>query len=282
MRKWLRKSLFVLNLVLYIITVICCILGAVADIIQPINLVRLFEYLHINLSYTDFIIVGWACAFLAIALHFLRNLYVFQGGSMKKKNVCTTDRYVLADDELIAIRCFTPFTLVGFSVYTIILLIWAFREKNDIVCWLFAGGFLLVLFILCYNTFRYLKYYFMQFCICDYKISNSVRSHPEVSLKLFDQLFFTTAAVEFSFGRVERTKTFYLFSERKVQIDDIDGSGFNVLIKLYHNGIVIIPKTEATDLWINSELKISTIPNFPDSVILNQPPEQLPISFIDG
>ena len=201
---------------------------------------------------------------------------------MKKKNVCTTDRYVLSDDELLAIRVFTPIGLIGFFGYTIILLTIAFREKNDIVSWLFAGGFLLVLFILCYNTFRYLKYYFMQFCICDYKISNSVRSHPEVSLKLFDQLFFTTAAVEFTFGRVERTKTFYLFSERKVQIDDIDGSGFNVLIKLYHNGIVIIPKTEATDLWINSELKISAIPNFPDSVILNQPPEQLPISFIDG
>lgn len=201
---------------------------------------------------------------------------------MKKKNVCTTDRYVLSDDELFAIRCFTPIGLIGFSGYTIILLTMAFREKNDIVCWLFAGGFLLVLFVCCYDTFRYFKFYFMQFYICDYKISNSVRSHPEVSLKLFDQLFFTTAAVEFTFGRVRRTKIFYLFSERKVQIDDIDGYDVKVLMNLYHNGIIIIPKTEVTDLWINSELKISDIPNFPDFVILNQPIEQLPNSFIDG
>lgn len=202
---------------------------------------------------------------------------------MEKKNVSTLSGYVLSDDEILAIRCFTPISLVGFSGYTIILLIVAFREKNDIVCWLFASGFLLFLLVCCYDTFRYLKFYFMQFCICEHKISNSVRSHREVSLKLFDQLFFTTAAVEFSFGRVGRTKTFYLFSERKVQIEDIDGSGVKVLKNLYHNGIVIIPKTEATDLWINSELKIEAVPNYPNFINLNQSTEiQLWDGFADG
>lgn len=76
MIKWLRISLFVLNIAFYVIAGICCILGLVAEIIQPINLVRLFEYLHINLSYNGFIIVSWVCFLVAVALHFLRKKFL--------------------------------------------------------------------------------------------------------------------------------------------------------------------------------------------------------------
>ena len=87
---------------------------------------------------------------------------------MEKKNVSTLNGYVLSDDEILAIRCFTPISLVGFSGYTIILLIVAFREKNDIVCWLFASGFLLfllVLFPLLQIFLDYLREYILKYLL---------------------------------------------------------------------------------------------------------------------
>lgn len=176
--------------------------------------------------------------------------------------------YVLTDSERTA-RKVAKF--IGIPMLLLIL-IFLFSDtiKNDnsvlfeFCLWLIIDVFSIISF------YSYQIIDDMQFFITDDKLINASKAKNENSIVLSDQFYVTTLSLEFGYGKSTQIRVFYLFSYQSFSINDLRGSGLRTLKYLTRNGIVIIPKNKEADEWIQNELKIGSIPEFPASVVRNQ------------
>lgn len=184
------------------------------------------------------------------------------------KNQTEINGYVLTDSERTA-RKVAKF--VGIPMLLLIL-IFLFRDtiKNDnsvlleFCLWLIIDVFSIISF------YNYQIIDDMQFFITDDKLINASKAKNKNSIVLSDQFYVTTLSLEFGYGKSTQIRVFYLFSHQIFSINDLRGSGLRTLKYLTRNGIVIIPKNKEADEWIQNELKIGSIPEFPASVVINQ------------
>ncbi len=188
---------------------------------------------------------------------------------MKKKT--DFNSYVLTKEEHIIRRYIVPFfgfpMLLLFSLY---LWIFAFKHPENVGHWGFASGWFLFVIALMVYFYTHRTIDEMQYHIGEHSISNTTPLKKDLKLNLFDQLYITLVSVEFAYGKATIMRKFYLFSPQPFSNDDFKGSGGLITLEHFHKlGIIIFPTNERVDKWLNTELKINDIPEFPHSVIYN-------------
>ena len=185
------------------------------------------------------------------------------------RNQTEFNGYILTDAERGA-RQFTK--VIGMPILVLLLIFFVsktLKNWDNIVMWGVSSLWFIIVIYAIFNFRGYQIFDNMNFYVADNIITNTGNAKTENLIALSNQFHITTLSVEFGYGKSTQIRVFYLFSYQSFSIDDIRGSGLHTLKYLTQNKIVIIPKNKETDEWIQNELRIGNIPEFPTSVVIN-------------
>lgn len=180
------------------------------------------------------------------------------------KTVPCAIRGPLCYDERMLRRYFAP---LGFVIMIFSLLIFikeALRCVTSITHWLLVFGWLAFVIYCIVSFFSIRVADKLEFSLEYERILNSWPPNNEMELFLFEGFFCTRLTCEFGYGKgIIVKKSFYLFSKSPICQNTIKGQGLFILENLNKSNIIIIPKNDQTEAWMNTALKISDIPTFP-------------------
>lgn len=171
--------------------------------------------------------------------------------------------YVCTRDERMFWRYWAPVGLGIVGIFAIILLIEVFRIRNSVGAWLFAFAWL-VFFI--YLIVRYSKVCVtpqLEFSLEEGQIKNIWPKGNKIELNLAKSYFCTKFICPFAFGTATIEKEYYLFSEKPLTLTRIKQNGFCTIEEINRNKVIIIPKTETTEIWVQQNVKVNQIPVYP-------------------
>ena len=171
-------------------------------------------------------------------------------------------RGYLCHDERLLRRYAAPVGLVIMTSFGLILFKEALRCKISITHWLLALGWLIsvIWLMVLYRRIRVADK--LEFSLEQGRILNSWPRNNEIELSLYESYFYTVLTCEFGYGKATKEKSFYLFSKSPICQNAIKGQGLFILENLNKANIIIIPKNDETQTWLNATLKIN-IPTFP-------------------
>lgn len=177
--------------------------------------------------------------------------------------------YVCTRDERMFWRYMVPFGLSIVAILDIALFIEAFRTKSGLGFFLFAFALLVfsIYLIVSYSKVRVIPH--LAFCIEQGRISNCWPKGNSLELDLLASYFCTIFTCSFAYGTATTKKAYFLFSETPFNLNTINQNGFYALERINYNRVIIIPQTEATEVWVQQALKANRIPIYP-AVVFKQ------------